>query len=89
MNLNEVTYYSDPVDQWAARREWQLRAQAYTAWRIGESLRLSIEGFEKMGKAMAALAPHMQRLREAALVLDGVPLELQREVLAITRGVDT
>lgn len=29
MNLNEIWHYDDPVDQWAARREFQLRHERY------------------------------------------------------------
>lgn len=34
-NLNELTEYSDPVDQWAARREFELRSDRYELARIG------------------------------------------------------
>lgn len=36
MNLNELWHYNDPVDQWAARREFELRQKRYT---------LALEGF--------------------------------------------
>lgn len=32
-NLNELTYYADPCDQWAATRELELRAQHWAGWR--------------------------------------------------------
>lgn len=34
-NLNEVHQYNDDVDQWAARREFELRAQGYDRARRG------------------------------------------------------
>lgn len=34
-NLNEVHQYNDDVDQWAARREFELRAQRYDRARRG------------------------------------------------------
>ena len=34
-NLNEVTYYDDPVDQWAAQLEFELRDRKYAFYREG------------------------------------------------------
>lgn len=34
-NLDEVWHYDDPVDRWAADREYELRRERYEAWLAG------------------------------------------------------
>lgn len=52
-NLNEITRYEDPVDQWAAEREFELRDKRYDFYRQGGLVGMmercveSFKGFER------------------------------------------
>lgn len=55
MNLNEVWYYDDPTDRWAAEREYELRARRWKVAREGlvGILARATDAFAEFGRALA------------------------------------
>lgn len=79
-SLSEVTYYSDPLDQWAAQREFELRRRAWSRYRfgiVGASIMESQAAMAAMAGAMFGARQAVERFGRAWA---GVPEEWQREL---------
>ena len=55
MNLNEVWYYDDPTDRWAAEREYELRIRRWKIAREGVAgiVARASAAFVEFGRAIA------------------------------------
>ena len=56
-NLNEVEFYDDEIDRWAASREFELRSSSYEFARDGlrGALERALRGFERLRESLIGL----------------------------------
>lgn len=59
-NLNEIHQYDDAIDQWAARREFELRTRSYERATLGPVER-SLRAIERVREAFSTFAPRELR----------------------------